>query len=328
MINVLWYLIVFLASVIAVFFYRTFANKREILDIPNERSSHNKPTPRGGGIAIALIWFISLTFLFIRKGIDARLFSALLCGLPISIIGLMDDIIIISPKVRLLVQVASASLALVFLGGLNFIDIGFMQISVPVVLSVLAVIALVWVTNLFNFLDGIDGYISVEVIFIGVTIFLMYGMVPPLLLAIVTAGFLVWNWQPAKIFMGDVGSTLLGFSIGVFAIYYQNNNQSSIIIWVILTSLFWFDATITLFRRYRNNEKLSLAHKKHAYQRVVQSGVSHQTTVLYSLAINLVIAALAWIALLIPDLLLVMLGIDVIFLYLIVRAIDKRFPFA
>lgn len=319
--------IVFFASILLTYIVRRWAINRSVLDFPNERSSHSIPTPRGGGIAIAVTWFLAITFLFLRKDIDSALFFALLCGLPISVIGLVDDVITISPKVRLFVQVASAATALIFLGGLIGIDIGFIHLSVPFLFSIIAVIGIVWFTNLFNFLDGIDGYISAEVIFVGFAFSLLFGEVPPALLAAVTAGFLVWNWQPAKIFMGDVGSTLLGFTIGIFAVHYQNSGDSSIFIWLMLTSLFWFDASLTLYRRWRNGETLSKAHKKHAYQRIVQSGFSHQKTVVYSLLINLSILGLVLLAIRYPNYSVLFFGINIVYLFLVMKIVDKRFPF-
>jgi len=316
-----------LICLVLTFVVRKWAINRSVLDLPNERSSHSIPTPRGGGIAIAATWFLAITFLFFRGDIDSALFFALLCGVPISVIGLVDDVVTISAKFRLIVQVASAAMVLVFLGGLQGINIGFVYLSLPILFSILAVIGIVWFTNLFNFLDGIDGYICTEVIFIGFAFFLLFGEVPPALLAAVTAGFLVWNWQPAKIFMGDVGSTLLGFTIGVFAVYYQNCGDSSIVIWLMLTSLFWFDASLTLYRRWRNGETLSTAHKKHAYQRIVQSGFSHQKTVIYSLFINLSILGLVWLAIRYPSYSLVFFGINIVYLYVVMKIIDRRFPF-
>lgn len=316
-----------LVSMVLTYIVRRWAVHRSILDHPNERSSHSIPTPRGGGVAIAATWFLAIVYLFYKKELDAPMFWALLCGLPISAIGLVDDVITISPKVRLVVQVASASLAITILGGLNSVDIGYRILSVPYLFSLIAIIGVVWFTNLFNFLDGIDGYISAEVIFIGFAFFLLFGEVPPALLAIVTAGFLVWNWQPAKIFMGDVGSTLLGFTMGIFAVYYQKCGDSSIVIWLMLTSLFWFDASLTLYRRWRNGEILSKAHKKHAYQRIVQSGYSHQKTVILSLLINLSILGLVWLAIRYPNYSLLFFGINIAYLYAVVKMIDKRFPF-
>jgi len=320
-------IVLFILSILLTLLVKHFTIRKSILDLPNERSSHSLPTPRGGGIAIAITWFLAITYLYIRKYIDSTPFFALLCGLPISVIGLVDDVITISPRVRFFVQVICATIAIFLLGGLNIINIGFQVISFPYLFSIVAVFGIVWFTNLFNFLDGIDGYISAEVIFIGFAFFLLFGEVPPALLAAVTAGFLVWNWQPAKIFMGDVGSTLLGFTMGVFAVYYQNEGVASILIWIMLTSLFWFDATLTLYRRWRNNEKLSQAHRKHAYQRIVQAGFSHQKTVLYGISINFLILLLVLIAIKYPELTLVMLLVNLLLLYYIVRLVDQKFPF-
>ncbi|OFX88798.1 MAG: glycosyl transferase [Bacteroidetes bacterium GWF2_33_16] len=324
--NLFGYTIIFLISVIGVYIYSRFAKKKAILDLPNDRSSHTIPTPRGGGIAIAITWFLSIFFLFIKNEIDNSLFFALLCGIPISVIGLVDDVYTISPKVRLFVQITCGTIALYLLGGLKILDIGFNLISLPLLINILVIIGIVWFTNLFNFLDGIDGYISAEVIFIGLAFFALFGIIPPVLLAIVTAGFLVWNWQPAKIFMGDVGSTLLGFSIGIFAIYYQNNNDSSIIIWLMLTSIFWFDASLTLYRRWRKGETLSKAHKKHAYQRMVQSGWSHQRTVIWAQIINLPILGLVVLSTFFPMLILFAFIINILYLYIIIKIVDKKNP--
>lgn len=324
---VLYLLCLLLISFVLTLIVKVWAVKKAILDLPNERSSHMIPTPRGGGIAIAVTWFFSIIVLLFLHKVRQSLFLALLCGLPISIVGLVDDVINISPKVRLFVQIISAVMALFFLGGLNVVDIGGIHLSLPFLFSVFAVIGIVWFTNLFNFLDGIDGYISTEVIFVGFAFFLLFGKVLPAQLAVITLGFLLLNWQPAKIFMGDVGSTLLGFSIGVFAVYYQRNEDSSIIIWLMLTSLFWFDASLTLYRRWRNGETLSKAHKKHAYQRIVQSGFSHQKTVIFSLVINIFIMGLVWLVKIYPSYSLLFLFVNIAYLYIVVRMVDKRFPF-
>jgi Fuc2NAc and GlcNAc transferase len=102
-------------------------------------------------------------------------------------------------------------------------------------------------------------------------------------------GFLYWNYNKAKIFMGDVGSTHLGYNIAIFTLYYANKEATNLWIWIILFGLFWFDATLTLIRRKLNHEKLSKAHKKHAYQRMTQSGWSHFKVTNYSIIINLLL---------------------------------------
>jgi UDP-N-acetylmuramyl pentapeptide phosphotransferase/UDP-N-acetylglucosamine-1-phosphate transferase len=319
---------VFALSYAGTFVIRSIAIKRQIIDIPNNRSSHSQPTPRGGGLMIALTWFLGLSVLYVLGKIPVNLYAALLCGIPVSIMGLVDDIVTVSPKVRLIGQFLSTSLAIFFLGGIETVDLGFTILHSSVLFNIIAIIGIVWLINLFNFLDGIDGYISAEIIFICLTAFFLLGVDLPLLLVAATAGFLIWNWQPAKIFMGDVGSTLIGFTAGVFAVYYQNINESSIIVWLMLTSLFWFDATLTLFRRWRNNEKLSIAHRKHAYQRVVQSGFSHQKTVLFSLLVNMPVIGLVWFSIKYPVLLLPLFIINLIYLFIIMKVVDKRFPFS
>jgi len=113
-----------------------------------------------------------------------------------------------------------------------------------------------------------------------------------LLLVFTILGFLIWNWPKAKIFMGDTGSTQLGYVLIILGIYFNNSLQINFTGWLILTSLFWFDATLTLYYRWRNKEKLSQAHRKHYYQRIVQYGYSHQKVVVISIIINMVFISL------------------------------------
>jgi len=329
-VSILFPCLIFLAFLISfsgTFIVRKIATKKNILDIPNIRSSHLQPVPRGGGLALAVAWYVSIIILFLFNEIQNDLFFAMLCSIPIAIVGLLDDIVTISPKIRLIVQALSSALAIFFLGGMKSVDLGFIILNSTLIFSLIAIMGIVWFTNLFNFLDGIDGFVSLEIIYIGFAAFILLGLELPLILAAATAGFLLWNWQPAKIFMGDVGSTLLGFTVGIFAIYYQNTNKSSVIIWLMLASMFWFDATLTLYRRWRNHEILSVAHRKHAYQRIVQSGFSHQRTVIYSGVLNFSIMGLIWLAVLYPVMLLPLFGINIIYLYIVFRLIDRRLPF-
>jgi len=321
------YIAITLFSFVLTWLVRRVAIRESIMDIPNSRSSHTVPTPRGGGVAVAIAWYGGLLFLFLNRYIDKPLFLAFLSGIPLTLTGFADDLFSLKPGVRLLIQSLCAALALFFLGGLQYF-LSFIPHSFALGLStVLAWITIVWCINLFNFLDGIDGYISTEVIFIGLAVFLLSGDQAALLLAAATLGFLFWNWQRAKIFMGDVGSTLLGFTIAVFAVYHQNHSLLSVPVWLILTSVFWFDATLTLFRRIRNKEKLSLAHHKHAYQRIVQAGFSHQKTVLYSLGLNLAGLPFAGLAIKYNSFSWLFLLADLILLYGVVRIIDRKKPF-
>jgi len=153
---------------------------------------------------------------------------------------------------------------------------------------------IVWFINLYNFLDGIDGYAGSEAIFLSIAAFMLFGGNHFLVLAVAVLGFLVWNWHKAKIFMGDVGSTLLGYNIAIFTLYYANQESSNFWIWIILFGVFWLDATFTLFRRYLNGEKLSQAHKKHLYQKLTQMGWAHDRVVVFAILINLLLFGVAY----------------------------------
>ncbi len=325
--NILIVLIISTISCIVTIVIKQIATKKNILDTPNERSSHVIPTPRGGGLAIVIGWFLGLFYFYFLGKLDKFLFLALISGIIIVIIGILDDIYNIKPIIRIIGQSVSVILALFFLGGLKSFDIGIYKLEIYWLITPLAFIGMIWLINLYNFLDGIDGYASMQAIFLSFSFFYFTSGNYYLVLAAATLGFLIWNWQPAKIFMGDVGSTLLGFNFGVFAIYEQNENSIPIIVFLILTSLFWFDASLTLIRRFRNNEKLTEAHKRHAYQRIVQYGFSHKKTVIFAFSINLILFSLAYIALRFKELMIFSFFLCRIFLFFIIKLIDKRKPF-
>jgi UDP-N-acetylmuramyl pentapeptide phosphotransferase/UDP-N-acetylglucosamine-1-phosphate transferase len=304
-----------------------FALKRKLLDIPNERSSHFLPTPKGGGVAIIVSWYLGISILYFLNFIPENLFYSLLSGLLLAIISFIDDIVDLKPYIRLIAQVITASIALAFLDGLASIVIYKFEISFRIFLLPFTVVGMVWFINLYNFLDGIDGYASLEAITIAFAVFIFTGNIVCLIFMVCVLGFLSWNWPKARIFMGDVGSTQLGFILIVLGIYFHNQGELSIIHWLMLSSLFWFDATITLFRRWKNKEKLSLAHRKHVYQRAVQSGLSHQKTVLISLVFNILILGLVFLSRSFLSLTLPLFFINLIFLYGLTRFIDKKVPF-
>ncbi|MEA3490885.1 MAG: glycosyltransferase family 4 protein [Campylobacterota bacterium] len=321
MLNV--YIVLFILSFGLTYLVKNYAIKKSLMDIPNDRSSHAAPTPHGGGTAIAVTWFAGIGYLFAVDQISSDLFYALMAGAVIALVSYLDDLYELRPKVRIAAQLFSALAGLWFLGGLNVLDFGLFTIENQIITNTIAVIAIIWFINLYNFLDGIDGYAGSEAVFLGIAGYLLFGEVHFLVFVASVLGFLVWNWHKAKIFMGDAGSTLLGYNIAIFAIYYQNHG-TSIIIWLILFALFWFDATFTLYRRYRNREHLLKAHRKHAYQKLTQSGWSHSRVVIYSVIINTTLFILAWLAMNNPSLELVLFLVSILFLYLIARAINIK----
>jgi len=319
--------LLFLLSWALTYVVKEIAIKKALVDIPNDRSSHAVPTPHGGGIAIALSWFVGICYLFSADQIESDLFYAFMAGAVIALVSYLDDLYELNPKVRFMVQLSVALLGLWFLGGLKVLDFGLFTLENPIITNTIAVIAIIWFINLYNFLDGIDGYAGSEALFLGAAGFVFFGDTHFLVLMASVLGFLIWNWHKAKIFMGDVGSTLLGYNIAIFTIYYANQDPLSLWIWVILFGLFWFDATLTLYRRYKNKEQLSVAHKKHAYQRLTQCGWKHSKVVIYSMAVNAILFLFAWLAMKNSSLTLVLFSISVIFLYLVLRFVDIKKSF-
>ena len=182
---------------------------------------------------------------------------------------------------------------------------------------------MLWYINLTNFIDGINGYLGTKFLFLSVAGFLLFDGTHFIVLGVAVLGFLYWNFGKAKIFMGDVGSTLLGYTIAIITIYYANIETSNLWIWVTLYGVFWFDATFTLIRRKLNGEELSQAHKKHAYQRLAQSGWSHSKVTLYALGLNIVLFSLVYF---IPNI-AVSFALSIALLYGAMKFVDGKKKF-
>ncbi|MBU0482345.1 MAG: glycosyltransferase family 4 protein [Proteobacteria bacterium] len=275
---------------------RTYVLTKNLLDIPNERSSHAVPTPRGGGLSFVLVFLVTVELFFLSGKLEFYQFMILFTGgILIAGIGYIDDQGHVSAKLRLLVHFLVAIITLYFAGDLgSTVKIG--EYLLPSwLLNILLVLCLVWSLNLFNFMDGIDGIAGVEAISVfGGTATIIYinngNISESWLLFVLTGaclGFLFWNWPPAKIFMGDVGSGFLGYLIGVFTLLTVKSGLLSIWVWLILFGVFWIDATITLIRRFISGERVCEAHYFHAYQHAARKFKSHKKVTLAVLNINL-----------------------------------------
>ena len=317
------YAFLFLISFALTYQIRKIAIKRSLVDIPNERSSHTVATPHGGGIAIAITWFLGISYLFYMSDIEPSLYYALLVGSVISVVSYFDDLHGLSAKLRLVTQAFVAVFGLYFLGGLKEIDFMLFSIDNQIFTNIIAFFMIIWFINLYNFLDGIDGYAGSEAIFLGLGGFFFFGDSHFLVLIVAVFGFLVWNWHKAKIFMGDVGSTLLGYNVAIFTLYYTNHEAQNLWIWIILFGAFWYDATLTLYRRYLNGERLSLAHKKHAYQRLTQCDYSHSRVVILAMMVNLSLFSIAYFV----SNMSIALILSIALLYGVVKYIDKKKKF-
>ncbi len=317
------YITLFLLSFVLTYFIKNYAIKKSLVAEVNERSSHSVPTPHGGGIAIAVTWFVGLSYLFFVDKIESSLYYALLFGALLSVVSYLDDLYELSAKLRLLTQAAVALGGMWALGGLHVLDFGVFSIENSIFTNLFVFFMIIWFINLYNFLDGINGYAGSEALFLSIAGFLLFGGEHFIVLAVAVLGFLYWNFGNAKIFMGDVGSTLLGYNVAVFTIYYANQDAANLWVWIILFGLFWFDATLILLRRYKNGEKLSQAHKKHAYQRLTQAGWTHTKVVLYAAGVNVLLFCLVYF---LPSIWMAFL-LSLILLYGIMKFVDKQKKF-
>lgn len=269
---------------------RQYALSRNLLDVPNERSSHAKVMPRGGGLAIVITFSLGLSLFWVTGAISQAVLLAVMGGgVLVAAIGFWDDHGHVSKKARMIVHILAAAWAtygIMLSAGLN-------PVVMPDGLLMLAsILILTWLVNLFNFMDGIDGLAGSEAVFIalsgGLLVWLAGSDVLALmfvLLAVSVFGFLIWNWPPARIFMGDVGSGFLGLVLGVLAC-------SAIVLglvdfwpWLILFGVFLVDATITLLRRMLRGERWYEAHCSHAYQHAARQW-GHMMVTMFLNAIN------------------------------------------
>jgi Fuc2NAc and GlcNAc transferase len=294
--NLLWiFLLVSTASWVLTGLLRRYALAKSLMDVPNERSSHSIATPRGGGVAIVITFLIGLALLWEMSLLEGKLFVALTgAGLLIALIGFMDDRSHIAARWRLLAHFSAVAWLLFWLGGLpplvmfgNIIDLGWAG-------HLLAAVALVWLLNLYNFMDGIDGIAGIETLsttFVAGLFFFVLDYQAMfflhILMSAAVAGFLVWNFPLAKIFMGDAGSGFLGLLLGALAVYSAHITPRMFWVWLILLGVFIVDATYTLIRRLLRGDKVYEAHRSHAYQYASRKYGRHLPVTLAVLMINL-----------------------------------------
>lgn len=273
---------------------RRYALARSLMDIPNERSSHVIPTPRGGGVAIVLVYLLGL---FAARefglGVANNVFWGVLgAGGFTALLGFLDDHGHIAARWRLLGHFAAAAWVLYWLGGLPSMILFGTEWRLGWGGHLLAAFYLVWMLNLYNFMDGIDGLASCEAICVCLSAALLYaafggeGFVLVLLLAAAVFGFLLWNFPPAKIFMGDAGSGFLGLVLGALSLQASWSRPEFLWVWFILLGAFVVDATYTLIHRLLRGERVYEAHRSHAYQFAARRYARHLPVTLGIVVIN------------------------------------------
>jgi Fuc2NAc and GlcNAc transferase len=282
-------------SIIGTALMRRFALARNLLDVPNSRSSHLIPVPRGGGVAIVVVFLCAVFVLLYMHLLDASLAASLLFGGgAIASIGFLDDRWKLSAKLRLAVHLGAAAFVVALLGALPEQFLALTGVGKVVIDTVLTVLVLVWATNLFNFMDGIDGIAASEAVFVAGAGALMNwlsdgapGMTVGLLcIGAASLGFLIWNWPPARIFMGDAGSGFLGFILATFGLAAAQRCVVPIEVWPILSGVFVVDSTVTLARRLVGGGQWWNPHKTHAYQHAARRLNSHKKVTILVILVN------------------------------------------
>ncbi|MBI4760483.1 MAG: glycosyltransferase family 4 protein [Chloroflexota bacterium] len=289
---VIFFFILALLSCLGVWLLRRYAERRQILDRPTERSSHSLPTPRGGGLAIVLL--VTGAGLWSMSEADwMRSLVYLLCGLVIAFLGWRDDLHSLSPHVRFAVQGLVAAVSIAALGYFDSVTIplfGKLQLGAAGIL--ITFLWIVGLTNAYNFMDGIDGMAGGVAFAAGLGWALLTANIAylansfvfwiALAIAASSLGFLVHNWQPAKIFMGDVASTFLGYTFAVMPLLASDEEGDALMLGTLLLWTFIMDAGVTFIRRAVRRENVFAAHRTHLYQRLVIGGYSHaQVSILY-----------------------------------------------
>ena len=275
---------IFLFTLIGTKYLKKILEYKKIFDIPNKRSSHTKPVPKGGG------WIIVLSILGIIFLLDPYdKIPGIIAITGLAFISWQDDLKNINVLVRLLFQTFFISIYFIYLYFFGFYN----QTQLTHIFFVILICT--WFINIFNFMDGIDGISPVIVITICAGIILAHFLnkseyLPTFEILVISTclAFLYWNWNPAKIFLGDVGSIVLGFVciLSLYWLFLEGNTWH----WAISLPMYYIlDTTLTLIIRLIKGKKIWEAHREHYYQKAVQSGMTHSQVVLYITMLQILI---------------------------------------
>lgn len=291
---------IFIFSFVLTWCIRIYALKNNVIDIPNQRSSHSVPTPRGGGVAIVVAFLIGIIVLNAIETITfAQMLSLFIAGFVTAVVGFLDDHGHIAARWRLLMHFLAAAVGLFFLGQFPVIDLFGYQFSAGLAGMIFGLVYLAWMLNLYNFMDGINGLASMEAIFFAlascvVIAFSMPNAIETSQVAILSLlgcsalGFVFWNFPKAKIFMGDAGSGFLGITIGLIVLHVSLLDSKLFLAEICLLGVFIVDATTTLLRRLIAGKKVYEAHASHTYQILARKYGSHKPVTMGAFALNVV----------------------------------------
>jgi Fuc2NAc and GlcNAc transferase len=283
--------ITFLLAAVLCGFYLRFARRMQILDQPNDRSSHTRATPHGGGAPLLLGFALGMALATLLYGPWPAIYQLLaLLALLLCALGVVDDLHGLSKALRFSAYgLACATVAALLLQGL-----GEVNTLLYGMLVIVCALAMLWAVNLYNFMDGIDGFAAIQCFLAtaGMALLAWFRGADPayplfcLLLGVSHMGFLIWNWPPARLFMGDAGSIPTGFLLVSLALLGHVSGALPIACWLILLAVFITDASWTLLWRMATGQRFTEAHRLHAYQRLSRHWGSHLSVDMLLLAIN------------------------------------------
>jgi Fuc2NAc and GlcNAc transferase len=285
---------------------RAYARRAGLLDVPNQRSSHVVPTPRGGGLAIVVCTLLAVLSMHLGGQLLFRYAVALIVGGGlVALVGALDDRLGLPAYLRLFAHCAAAGIVVGLIGAVGSLSVGHITVNLGYAAWPITMIGIVWFLNLFNFMDGIDGIAISQAIFMsiaGAVLAAINGAPTGIAVAMFVfsascLGFVPLNWPPARMFMGDVGSGFLGFTLAAFALATVVLGALSVWTWILLSGTFLVDATVTLVHRLLRGEKVYLAHRSHAYQHLSRKWHSHGRVTVSFMAVNIGwLLPLAWLS--------------------------------
>jgi len=286
-------LFLFFASIVLVFLYKKIAIRLSILASPNYRSLHNFPIPKGGGFVFAIIFIVTISIFNLVGELSENFFFIFVYGAGVAtFFGIIDDINNIKAKKKIIIHIMLSFWIIYCIDLWNFLKF---DLIINICIISFVSFLLVWLINAYNFIDGIDGMAASGAIFISLTlasILLLndgpYQIVCILLvLAVSIGGFIIFNWPPASLFMGDAGSIFLGYIFGALLLLTVINGDLSIWTWLIVFGYFFADTFVTQIIRVIYVNKWWHAHRSHAYQNLARITGSHLKVTLGVLIYNI-----------------------------------------
>ena len=297
---------------------------RQMLDTPNERTLHKGSIPRGGGIVIVVLLIVALLVVAVQSGRYAAFGGMAILVSAWAGLSWRDDQHDLSPRLRLSFQLLFALASIAMFGYVTVIEYAPGQFySLSLWGALLTFLGIIWMANLYNFMDGMDGLASSQTIVAAITLAFWFWQVGDVQLALVclvlasaSYGFILWNWQPAKVFLGDVGSISIGAFFATLIIYANTRYAIPVLSLVALFGVFVFDASVTLLRRALHGEKVWLPHRSHYYQRLATLGFAHARIVVVQIVLMVCCSILATISLTEHAKLTTAIGVELIILLL------------